>query len=259
MLDATIGKVKHKAETMIDWLKNSGMKVNTDKTEFCIFHRNDVHPVTINLAGNLITSKSSVKILGVIFDSKLNWNNHVVCTIQKCKKTLQAIKLISSNFNVDEKINIVTSLFYSKMYYAAEIWLIPSLKANLKKKLLSVSTQALRVAANDYLKVFNSNDLHIMFNRYTPVKWGHYCSLLSLYRIINHHIPEQIWIELQTTSLPLTRANKTLFPPKNRLKVGLNSMSNRLSFVSTLITNDQLNLSYNAFKILIKRILLSTP
>ena len=258
-VNQTVGKVKFKVETLISWLAGSGMKVNTNKTEFCIFHRNDTAPVIVNLAGYNVTSKNTIKVLGVLFDSKLNWAAHIENTIQKCKKTLQAIRLISDYFNIDERLNIVTSLFYSKLYYGADVWLIPSLKSTLKKKLSTISTQALRIAANDYLRTFNCADLHVMFNRFTPSIWGHYCALLNLHRIINNHVPEEIWIELQTNSLPLTRANKTLFPPKNKLKVGINSILNRLSFVSTLITNDQLNFSSNAFKVLIKRILLNVP
>lgn len=253
-LDETIGKVKLKAEFLATWLKDSGLKVNSDKTEFCIFHRNDISTKTIDILGNKISSKNTIKILGVTFDSKLNWSTHVNESILKSKKTLQAIRLISPNFTIDEKLNIITSLFYSRLYYGADVWLIPSLGHCLKRKLASISTQALRIASGDYMKIFNSNDLHQMFNRFTPVQWGHYCALLNLHKIFNNHVPESIWIELQVNSLPLTRANKTLFPPKNKLKVGLNSLTNRLSFVSTLVTNDQLNLSYGSFKVLSKNI-----
>ena len=255
-LDQTIGKVKKKSELLINWLKQSGMKVNADKTEFCIFHRNDVQQKVIILDGAEIKSNSQIRVLGIIFDSKLNWHHHIISNIQKCKKSLQAIKLISKYFTIDERLNVVTSLFYSKLYYGAEIWLIPTLSFSLKKKLLSISTQALRIVANDHLKIFNSNDLHIMFKRFTPNQWRTYSNLQVIYRIINYEIPEEIWIELQSNALPLTRANKILFPPSNKLKVGNNSILNRLSYASTLINNDDLNLSYSSFKILIKRIVL---
>ena len=254
-IDVTIGKVKKKAEILIDWLKMSGMKVNEDKTEFCIFHRNDVQQTSIKIFNNEVFSKSTIKILGVTFDSKLNWSHHVNLTVQKCKKTLQAIKIVSNNFNIDERLNMVTSLFYSKLYYSAEVWLIPTLGRNLKHKLLQISTQALRIAANDIFKIFSTEDLHVMFNRFKPDKWRMYTTLLSLYRITNNQIPESIWIEIQNSAMPATRANKTIFPSQNKLKVGVNSISNRFSYVSTLITNDDLNLSYNAFKVLSKTII----
>ena len=93
-----------------------------------------------------------------------------------------------------------------------------------------------------------------MFKRFTPNQWKNYCNLLCLYRIYNHRVPENLWLELQINALPLTRSNKTLFPPKNKLKIGLNSFSNRLSYISTLINNDHLNLSYSSYKIKIKEL-----
>ena len=198
--------------------------------------------------------KGEIKVLGVTFDSKLNWHAHINIIIQKCKKTLQAVHIISPYFTIDERLNIVTSLFYSKMYYASEIWLLPTLSHVLKRKLLSLSTYALRIVVNDVYKTFNATELHTLLNRFTPNQWRIYSSLLTLFRIFNHQIPEDIWLDMQINALPLTRANKTLIPPKNKIKVGVNSILNRLSFVSTLITNDQLNLSYDSFKIVAKNI-----
>ena len=253
-LDQTIGKVKMKSEILINWLKKSGMKVNSNKTEFCIFHRNDTQQITITIDNEQIKSLPAIKLLGLIFGSKLNWHKQISNSILKSRKTLQAIKLISKFFTIDEKLNIVTSLFYSRLYYGAEIWLLPSISHLLKRKLLSISTTALRLVANDHYKIFSSDELHVMFKRFTPNQWKNYCNLLCLYRIYNHRVPENLWLELQINALPLTRSNKTLFPPKNKLKIGLNSFSNRLSYISTLINNDHLNLSYSSYKIKIKEL-----
>ena len=257
-LNDTIGKVKMKAELLIQWLKDSGMQVNSKKTEFCIFHRNDVPQRELKLFNEIIQSKKEIKILGVTFDSKLSWSSHINITLLKCRKTLQAIKIISKYFTIDEKINIVTSLFYSKMYYGSEIWLIPTLKSSLKHKLFRLSTQALKIASEDIYNVFGGNELHLLFKRFTPHQMTNYISLLNLYRLMNNKIPEMLWIQMQFNSHPLTRANKTLITPSNKVKVGLNSLSNRLSYPSTLVTNDDLNKEYPAFKILAKKIALNT-
>ena len=124
--------------------------------------------------------------------------------------------------------------------------------------LLRISTHALRIASNDTYHTFSAQELHLMFKRFTPNQMMHYISLLNLYRCVNNKIPESIWIELQINHLPLTRANKFLFPPTNKLRVGLNSLSNRLSFPSTLITNDDLNKAYPTFKVHAKKLILDT-
>ena len=59
----------------------------------------------------------------------------------------------------------------------------------------------------------------------------YYVSLNNLYRCMNTEIPETTWIDFQFSALPQTRANRLFFPPNNKLKVGVNILSNRLSFV----------------------------
>ena len=110
--------------------------------------------------------------------------------------------------------------------------------------------------AEDFYRTFNSNELHVMLKRFNPIQMMHYISLLNLYRIYNNRIPESIWIDLQFKYLPLTRSNKFILPPTNRLKVGMNSLSNRLSYTSTLISNDDLNKEYLSYKLLAKRIVI---
>ena len=66
-----------KLKNITDWLTKSGMKVNESKTELCLFHRGDSGPITVNINGIEITSKKTINILGVIFDAKLQWSDHI--------------------------------------------------------------------------------------------------------------------------------------------------------------------------------------
>ena len=51
----------------MDWLKDSGMKVNESKTDLCLFHRGDSTPISLNLYGKIVTSNKKINVLGVIF------------------------------------------------------------------------------------------------------------------------------------------------------------------------------------------------
>ena len=59
------------------WLRDSGLVVNESKTEICLFHRHDQPLINVNIENITVTSKKSMNVLGVIFDSKLNWNMHL--------------------------------------------------------------------------------------------------------------------------------------------------------------------------------------
>ena len=70
-------------EAITKWLKKSGLKVNESKTEMCLFHRNDATPIQIRVYNSVIKSKPFMNVLGVIFDSKLQWHEQVAVTIKK--------------------------------------------------------------------------------------------------------------------------------------------------------------------------------
>ena len=81
-------------ELITKWLRQSGLKVNDSKTEICLFFRKDHPPVTLNICNVEIKTKKQMNVLGVIFDSKLQWNNQVQNSIQKSKRALGAINII---------------------------------------------------------------------------------------------------------------------------------------------------------------------
>ena len=109
---------------MIRWLRDSGMTVNEAKTEVCLFYKSDVNAVNVTINNITIKSKPSINILGVQFDSRMNWEQHVSNSINKAKRTLHAIRLIKRYFNKNELKQLLTSNFYSVFYYNAEIWMM---------------------------------------------------------------------------------------------------------------------------------------
>ena len=67
------------------WLRDSGLLVNESKTEVCMPHKNDPPTISITIQNVSITSKKEMNVLGVIFDSKLNWNAHVANALCKAR------------------------------------------------------------------------------------------------------------------------------------------------------------------------------
>jgi hypothetical protein len=96
--------------------------VNQAKTESCLFYKNDCAPVQIKAGNHTIQTKKSMNVLGVIFDSKLQWTEHVSKAVQKSSRSLNALKIIRKYFNTPELINLVTSNFFSILLYNSEIW-----------------------------------------------------------------------------------------------------------------------------------------
>jgi hypothetical protein len=82
-MTALISDMEKDLEIMTKWLKDSGLKVNESKTELCLFHRKDCPQITIRLNQKTVNSKTSKNILGITFDSKLQWSQQVANIVKK--------------------------------------------------------------------------------------------------------------------------------------------------------------------------------
>ena len=109
------------------WLRDSGLVVNESKTEICLFHRNDQPVIKVKIQEVIITSNKSMNVLGVISDSKLNWNLQVASCISKSKKKLFALRLLKRCFAPSQMRVLLDSQFYSALYYNSVIWLTTEL------------------------------------------------------------------------------------------------------------------------------------
>jgi hypothetical protein len=74
----------------------------------------------------------------------------VVTTIgefnKKDNRPLDAFKIIRKHFNTRELLQILTSNFFSILYYNSNVWMLSNRTANLKRSLLSTSAVALKMA-----------------------------------------------------------------------------------------------------------------
>ena len=166
------------------------------KTDLCLFHSRDAAPLVKKFNGVSIASSKKKNVLGVIFDQKMHWSDHIGYCIQKSSKTLTAIRLIKGFFTTKELLQLITSNFYSVLYYNSEIWHLQSLKTNLKHKLLSTSAKAIKTCVK-----FCTNDvsfvrLHEMYNRSLPENFLLYRHALLLYKLINSDSHTSEWVHL---------------------------------------------------------------
>ena len=240
------------------WLKDSGLIVNESKTEVCLFHNDDQPLVQLNILGVRVTSTKSINVLGVEFDSKLNWNTHVSKAISKARKSLFALRLLKKHFKNNEMRTLLDSHFYSVLYYNANIWLTPNLSSDSKQNLLSISANALRSCLmHDGFNISFEN-LHLSHKKCTPLQHSHYQLALTLYDKLNFNEPEPCHetVTILDQIICTRRQSKFQIYRNNFLKIGLNTTSNKLSHLSNLISLEHLNLSKPQFKKIAKLLFL---
>ena len=108
-IQALITNLERKLEMITKWLRGSGLLVNESKTEICLFHRNDQPLIKVKIDNETITSKKSMNVLGVVFDSKLNWNVQIANCINKAKKKLFALRLLKKYFTPEQMRTLLDS------------------------------------------------------------------------------------------------------------------------------------------------------
>ena len=245
-----------KLELITSWLRDSGLKVNENKTEVCLFHRKDQPLITLTLNGNILKSKDNMNVLGVAFDCKLNWQIQVQKVITKAKSNLHAIQLIRNHFTKKETLQLITSNYYSVLYYNSEIWHLPSLSNITKKQLLSASAQPLKMCTHSYDQSISFITLHTLNNRATPDKMIKYKTSLLLHKIVNNNEMSLEWQQLFFNQNFNQRNNRANFRDLSKYRIGKNLITNRLNILNNKIPYDWFNESIQSFKIKCKALFL---
>ena len=243
-------------EQIITWLKGSGLKVNQNKTEICIFHKNSCEVSNIMVDGTIVQTSDSINVLGVEFDSKLQWSKHISKTIKKAYKSLHAIKIIKKFFNKNELNMLITSNFYSILYYNSEIWHLPTLNTKLKSNIRTASANALKICTPNYNYLMSYDFIHKENNRAQPNQMLQYKLALMLYKIVRDEIPSREWLALNHEQLFTSRQKNCIITSTSNYKVGFNIPTRRLTLINNKINLEWLNLSFDGFKVKCKKLFL---
>ena len=254
--DSAITSMEAKLAKIIDWLKDSGLKVNESKTEICLFYRKDTPPVEIIVNNSVIKTSNEMNVLGVTFDQKLTWSPHISKQINKANKALHAIRLIKKYFTQKEILSLITANYFSVLYYNSEVWHLPTLKPEIKQHLLSASANALKLAQRYPDRMESFINIHTNLNRATPEKLLLFKHAILLHKLFNTRTPNIEWVDLAFKQTYSQRQTKFYLIKSNNYKVGNNILTNRLAILNNKINLEDLNLSLNGFKVKYKEILL---
>lgn len=108
------------------WLLKNSLKLNKSKTEFIIFANPgkyiDNTICNITIMGNVIKRVSSYKYLGVWFDHRLNWNEHINRLTQKLAVTAYLLRKCAGFFPRKVMLELYYCMFHSHLIYGITAW-----------------------------------------------------------------------------------------------------------------------------------------
>ena len=186
-----------------------------------------------------------MKVLGIIFDSRLEWSSQVEKSIGAARQATQALGLVRNYFTHKEMSKLITALVYSRLYYAAQVWLLPNLKKKLMDKLYSQSGRTLKLI--DRHSTYKQ--LHCDYSRATPMLYSQYLTCILYYDIIKTDFMMQEVDSVIANTLVDRRNKNIVFTTNNMCKFGFNIPTNRLKSVSNMIKKEWLEFTKDSFKL----------
>ena len=120
------------------------MKSNDDKCNLFVANKENV---SLNLGNDTIDSSRTVKLLGVLIDKQLNFNEHVSKLCKKGNQKLHALARISKYLS-KEKLRILMKTFIETQFnYCPLMWMFHNRTIN--NKINRLHERALRIVYKD--------------------------------------------------------------------------------------------------------------
>ena len=116
--------LNQKLHAVAEWMKSNRLALSILKTNFALFHSKKLKPyksLNLKIDGVNIHEVSTVKFLGVTFDSNLTWKNHVNELCLKLSKTVRIFSKLRYYVNVDILIMLYYSLIYPFLSNAIQV------------------------------------------------------------------------------------------------------------------------------------------
>jgi hypothetical protein len=122
-----------------NWCNMHGMLINPSKTKVLSVNFS-CHPL---VAVPNLDNVSVLKILGLLFNNKLNWSDHFDFVIKKVSSRLYVLRVLKSIMSHDQLVLTFQALIQPLYEYASPVFLNAS--NNLNLKLLSLCKRAFRI------------------------------------------------------------------------------------------------------------------
>ena len=145
---------------------------------------------------------------------------------------------------------------FSILYYNSEIWHLPTLKTELKQKLISISARAIKTCMYYPDNMISFENIHKMNNRAMPnavMLYKHAIQLFKIYNAIEYTFD---WTILNFNQILTSRQISFMIFKSNEKKVGISILANRLSILNGKIPFPWLNCSLPSYKMHCKKLFL---
>ena len=139
----------YELESLSEWFRSNKLSLNVSKTNFVIFNHYKIdvpENLTMKIGNENIEGKNSVKCLGMIIDSKLEWKEHISCVKIKISSDIHTINKDKHILNHRNLTTLYFSLIHPYIDYGISLW--GSTHNTYLKRLVTVQKKAIRTITN---------------------------------------------------------------------------------------------------------------
>ena len=142
------------SKTAISCFQSNKMIVNPGKFQGIIIDEKKQNHTAeyISIDQKNIKTLSSIKLLGVHIDDKLNFNLHITKICRSAANQLHALIRLRMFLNFEEKKTLLNSYFYANFNYCPFVWMFSSAKS--LNKVESLQKRGLRFLYEDYVSSY---------------------------------------------------------------------------------------------------------
>ena len=115
-------KLERYMEIAMAWFQNNSLAANPKKFQLMFPGTQKIVNKCVNINGSIFRSKTSIKLLGVYIDWKLNFNTHVKAPCSKANSKIRARYRLRSYLDSTQKLMLYNSFIISSFYYCPVIW-----------------------------------------------------------------------------------------------------------------------------------------
>ena len=122
---------------MVDWGKKWFVDFNARKTQLVSFDRSNSNgSIDVKMGGSILEEKSSFKMLGLTFSSKLDWGSYIISIAKTASKKIGALIRSMKFLSPEVALYLYKSIIRPCMGYCCHVWAgAPSCYLDLLDKL----------------------------------------------------------------------------------------------------------------------------
>ena len=145
-----LGSLERASVSLSRWFENNLLKGNADKCHFLVSTSQDV---SLNVNNFKIKHSDCEKLLGVKFDSKLRFDQHITDFCRRASRKIHALARVTPFINLSIQHLPMNSFFKTQFNYCLLIWMCHSREKN--RKINRLYERCLRTIYNDKQSSFN--------------------------------------------------------------------------------------------------------